>query len=213
MAHHVNTLNNRVCTHLDIGQLATVIGTLSDKEALALPCLGDEERNTLVTLVDTLQYRAARSVTGMASAPVYQDFELCYDVPPAHQLWSFAHNAGAYLVNAIVETGLAPEDLALNFNDLIVQRYQPQCHGITPHRDHVRYRIVVAIFILSGDGDFYICQDRNGTSSRAIPTNPGDLLLMRAPGLATEKLGPLHFINGVTQTRRTIGLRYDTQLR
>lgn len=212
MAHHFNEGNNRACTHLDSGQLAAAIKTLPNKEAVALPCLDDEERNTLVTLVDSLQYRPARSVTGMASAPVYQDFELCYDVPPAHRLWLFAHNAGARLVNAIEETGLAPNELELEFNDLIVQRYPPGCQGITPHRDHKRYRIVVAIFILSGDGSFYISQNRKSNSGHTIPADPGDLLLMRAPGLAAEKPGPLHYVNGVTHTRRTIGLRYDHHL-
>jgi hypothetical protein len=34
---------------------------------------------------------------------------------------------------------------------------------------------------------------------------------MTAPGLAEEQPGPLHFVNGVTHRRRTIGLRYDAR--
>ena len=49
----------------------------------------------------------------------------------------------------------------------------------------------------------------SGTGAKTIPAVPGDLLLMSAPGLVEEKPGPLHFVNGVTRRRRTIGLRYD----
>jgi hypothetical protein len=213
MTRHINISNNRVCTYLDSRKLAVGISTLRDQEALALPCLGDEERKMLVTLVDALPYRAARAVTGIASAPVYQDFELCYNIPSNHQLWSFAHKAGIRLASAVKKSGLVSSELELVFNDLIVQRYPPGCQGITPHRDHVRYHIMVAIFILTGNGSFYICQDRGGNSSCNIPAAPGDLLLMRAPGFAAKKSRPLHFVNGVTRTRRTIGLRYDTYSR
>ena len=146
---------------------------------------------------------------GGATTPVYQDFELCYDIPPDHQLWELARYLEKRIAKTIKKTGLQGRDI-LHFNDLIVQNYPPGCRGITPHRDHVRYRIVVAIFLLTGDGNFCICDDRKGTRAKTIPAVPGDLLLMTAPGLVEEKPGPLHFVNGVTRRRRTIGLRYDT---
>jgi|TARA_B100000446_G_scaffold128810_1_gene120733 hypothetical protein len=146
---------------------------------------------------------------GGATTPVYQDFELCYDIPPDHQLWELARYLEKRIATTIKKAGLQGHD-ALQFNDLIVQNYPPGCQGITPHRDHVRYRIVVAIFLLTGDGNFCTCDDRKGVGAKTIPAVPGDLLLMTAPGLVEEKPGPLHFVNGVTRRRRTIGLRYDT---
>tara|TARA_B100001971_G_C18039768_1_gene457019 strand:- start:29 stop:517 length:489 start_codon:yes stop_codon:yes gene_type:complete len=145
---------------------------------------------------------------GGATTPVYQDFELCYDIPPDHQLWELARYLEKRIATTIKKAGLQGHD-ALQFNDLIVQNYPPGCQGITPHRDHVRYRIVVAIFLLTGDGNFCTCDDRKGVGAKTIPAVPGDLLLMTAPGLVEEKPGPLHFVNGVTRRRRTIGLRYD----
>jgi len=94
---------------------------------------------------------------------------------------------------------------------LIVQRYPPGCAGITPHRDHVRYGFLIVIILLTGDGYFGVCHDRQGNGSREVEFKPGDLLLMGGPGLVSGFTRPFHFVNGVTDTRRTIGLRYDTQ--
>ena len=98
----------------------------------------------------------------------------------------------------------------LRLNDLIVQRYPPGCAGSTPHRDHVRYGFLIAIILLTGDGYFGVCDDRQGRESREVDFKPGDLLLMGGPGLIPNFRRPFHFVNGVTDWRRTIGLRYDT---
>ena len=200
---------DRLCTRLDSRQLISALGRLPAEQSLAVPCLDEHERQTLVSLVDSLTYRSASPVLGGATTPVYQDFELCYDIPLDHQLWELARYLEKRIATTIKKAGLQGHD-ALQFNDLIVQNYPPGCQGITPHRDHVRYRIVVAIFLLTGDGNFCTCDDRKGVGAKTIPAVPGDLLLMTAPGLVEEKPGPLHFVNGVTRRRRTIGLRYDT---
>ncbi len=200
---------DRLCTRLDSRQLSSALGRLPAEQSLAVPCLDEHERQTLVSLVDSLTYQSASPVMGGATTPVYQDFELCYDIPPDHQLWELARYLEKRIATTIKKAGLQGHD-ALQFNDLIVQNYPPGCQGITPHRDHVRYRIVVAIFLLTGDGNFCTCDDRKGVGAKTIPAVPGNLLLMTAPGLVEEKPGPLHFVNGVTRRRRTIGLRYDT---
>ncbi len=199
---------DRFCSRLDSRQLISALGRLPAEQSLAVPCLDERQRQALVSLVDSLTYRSAKPVMGGATTPVYQDFELCYDIPPNHQLWELARYLEKRIATTIKISGLQGHD-ALQFNDLIVQNYPPGCQGITPHRDHVRYRIVVAIFLLSGDGNFCTCDDRSGTGAKTIPAVPGDLLLMSAPGLVEEGSGPLHFVNGVTRRRRTIGLRYD----
>jgi hypothetical protein len=198
----------RFCSRLDSRQLVSALGRLPVEQSLAVPCLDEHQRQTLVSLVDSLTYRSAKPIIGGTNPPVYQDFDLCYDIPPAHQLWELARYLETQIATTIKKAGLQGHD-ALQFNDLIVQNYPPGCRGITPHRDHVRYRIVVAIFLLTGDGNFCTCDDRKGTKAKTIPAVPGDLLLMTAPGLAEEKPGPLHFVDGVTRRRRTIGLRYD----
>ena len=199
-----------LASRLDLLQVSSSISTLPRVGAVACPCLNVSEAKALVSVVDQLEYRPAKAITGSDNAPVYQDFDLCYDVPSGHSLWEFAQVLEQALTSALAGAEVDSECYPLRLNDLIVQRYPPGCAGITPHRDHVRYGFLIAIILLTGDGYFGICDDRQGNESREIDFKPGDLLLMGGPGLIPNFRRPFHFVNGVTDWRRTIGLRYDT---
>ena len=199
-----------LASRLDLLEVSSSISTLPRVGAVACPCLDVSEANALVSVVDQLEYRPAKAITGSDNAPVYQDFDLCYDIPSGHSLWEFAQVLEQALTSALAGAEVDSECYPLRLNDLIVQRYPPGCAGITPHRDHVRYGFLIAIILLTGDGYFGICDDRQGNESREIDFKPGDLLLMGGPGLIPNFRRPFHFVNGVTDWRRTIGLRYDT---
>ena len=199
-----------LASRLDLLEVSNSISTLPRVGAVACPCLDVSEANALVSVVDQLEYRPAKAITGSDNAPVYQDFDLCYDIPSGHILWEFAQVLEQALTSALAGAEVDSECYPLRLNDLIVQRYPPGCAGITPHRDHVRYGFLIAIILLTGDGYFGICDDRQGNESREIDFKPGDLLLMGGPGLIPNFRRPFHFVNGVTDWRRTIGLRYDT---
>ncbi len=199
-----------LASRLDLLQVSSSISTLPRVGAVACPCLDVSEAKALVSVVDQLEYRPAKAITGSDNAPVYQDFDLCYDVPSGHSLWEFAQVLEQALTSALAGAEVDSECYPLRLNDLIVQRYPPGCAGITPHRDHVRYGFLIAIILLTGDGYFGVCDDRQGSESREIDFKPGDLLLMGGPGLIPNFRRPFHFVNGVTDWRRTIGLRYDT---
>ena len=205
-----STKTSLLASRLDLLEVSSSISTLPWVGAVACPCLDVPEANALVSLVDQLEYRPAKAITGSDKAPVYQDFDLCYDVPSGHRLWEFAQVLEQALTSALAGAEVDSECYPLRLNDLIVQRYPPGCAGITPHRDHVRYGFLIAIILLTGDGYFGICDDRQGNESREIDFKPGDLLLMGGPGLIPNFRRPFHFVNGVTDWRRTIGLRYDT---
>lgn len=199
-----------LASRLDLLEVSSSISTLPRVGAVACPCLDVSEANALVSVVDQLEYRPAKAITGSDNAPVYQDFDLCYDIPSGHSLWEFAQVIEQALTSALAGAEVDSECYPLRLNDLIVQRYPPGCAGITPHRDHVRYGFLIAIILLTGDGYFGVCDDRQGSESREIDFKPGDLLLMGGPGLIPNFRRPFHFVNGVTDWRRTIGLRYDT---
>ena len=199
-----------LASRLDLSEVSACINTLPSVGAIACPCLDVLEAKALVSLVDQLEYRPANPITGSDKARVYQDFDLCYNVPSEHSLWDFAHVLEVALTNALAGAEVDSAGCPLRLNDLIVQRYLPGCTGITPHRDHVRYGFLIAIVLLTGDGYFGICEDRQGSESKEIDFKPGDLLLMGAPGLTPSFKRPFHYVNGVTDSRRTIGLRYDT---
>ena len=199
-----------LASRLDLLEVSASINALPSVGAVAFPCLNVPEANALVSLVDQLEYRPAKAITGSEKAPVYQDFDLCYDVPSEHSLWDFAKVLEVALTSALAGAEVDSAGCPVRLNDLIVQRYPPGCTGITPHRDHVRYGFLIAIVLLTGDGCFGICDDRQGSKSKEIDFKPGDLLLMGGPGLVPNYTRPFHYVNGVTDSRRTIGLRYDT---
>jgi hypothetical protein len=192
-------------------ELSAALGRLAAEDAVVLPLLAPADRSTLVEATEGLAYRAARPVIGVGERAVRQDFELCMSIPPGSPF----HALGAALERAVAGAlaRLSPPPLTAppRFNDLIVQRYRPGSLGITPHRDHVRYRQLVAIVTLAGQARFFLCPDRSGANAREVPIPPGSLLLMRAPGFAGRDDRPFHMLSEVTETRIALGLRHDVE--
>jgi len=102
-----------------------------------------------------------------------------------------------------------PFEGPLVFNDLMLQRYAVGELGITPHRDRTAYRNLVCLFVLSGRGRFYVCDDRGATNAHEIPNAPGDVLLMRAPGFLGSNERPFHFVRDIREPRYVFGLRQE----
>lgn len=209
MAIQSSTKTVNFCTKLNADVLRNAIKELPSEQSTAIQCLGEKERLSFIAAADLLNYRAAKSITGSTNAPVYQDFELCYDLPPTNIFWELAWFLESHVRLILKDLGMVHHN-NFRFNDLIVQRYPPGCAGITPHRDHLKYQILVAIIVLSGDGNFIVCNDRAGAGSQVISALPGDLLLMLAPGLSSSEMRPFHYVSGISKARRTVGLRYDS---
>lgn len=195
----------------DAEALTDALTRLAVEDALAVPYLGEAACAELVACCEMLTYRAGRPVVGPPERAVYQDLELTTDIPADSRLRAYASHLEADLQGALERQ--EPPLLGYPFviNDFIVQRYSPGQKGITPHRDHVRYRGLVAILVLSGAGRFSVCTDREGSGRRDIPAPPGSLLLMRAPDFAGLTDRPFHVLSDITVTRYSFGLRYDTQ--
>ena len=203
----------RVFNLLETDEVAQSVGQLSEKSAIVLNFASKETCSELSELADHLQYRHARPVTGPDKAPVYQDFELDYEIPQEHYFWEIASELQSVFKPLLEEYQIAGDDSDdFRLNDLIVQRYPPGCAGITPHRDHIEYRVVILILLLSGDGDFRIHPERNEATGKIIDFQPGQLLLMGAPGLSPGFVRPFHSVRNISDVRRTIGMRYDRRL-
>lgn len=99
-------------------------------------------------------------------------------------------------------------------NEASYMRYVGSDAGITPHRDRSRHRILVAVFTLRGAARFAIVADRAGTRTLAEwVTGPGDLCLLRAPGLGGCADGrPLHAVGGPAgDDRVSLALRMNSR--
>ena len=198
---------------LDTDEAAEGLGQLSEKSAFVLNCIPREACADLADLADQLQYRNARPVTGPDKAPVHQDFELDYEIPQEHYFWEIASELQSVFKPLLEEYQIAGDDRDdFRLNDLIVQRYPPGCAGITPHRDHIEYRMVILILLLSGDGDFRIHPERDETTGEIIDFQPGQLLMMGAPGRSPGVVRPFHSVRNISDVRRTVGMRDDRRL-
>jgi len=95
-------------------------------------------------------------------------------------------------------------------NEVGIAHYVPGSIGITPHLDGKWYRRLVIVASVYGRAPFAICgsRDPEDVVERWI-TGPGDLVLMRGPGLAGVRDGrPLHLVGGPRRgDRLSLGIR------
>jgi hypothetical protein len=192
-------------------ELATGLERLRREEAVSLPFLGDGVRQALVEHAGHLPYRRARPMIGEGERAVRQDFELCMSIATGSPFHALAADLERRVARALDRLALPPLAAPPRFNDLVVQRYDPGSRGISPHRDHLRYRELVAIVNLAGRARFFLCADRSGRDAHEVPIPPGSLLLMRAPGFDGHSDRPFHMLSEVTETRIALGLRHDVE--
>ena len=86
----------------------------------------------------------------------------------------------------------------------------PGSIGITPHMDGKWFRRLVVVVTVYGRAAFAICgsRDPDDVVERWI-SGPGDLVLMRGPGLAGNLDGrPFHLVHGPLEGERlSLGIR------
>ena len=101
-------------------------------------------------------------------------------------------------------------------NEVGIAHYVPGSIGITPHMDGKWYRRLVVVATVSGRAPFAICgsRDPNDIVARWV-AGPGDLVLMRGPGLAGHRDGrPFHLVEGPRRGERlSLGIRMSARPR
>ena len=95
-------------------------------------------------------------------------------------------------------------------NEVGIAHYVPGSIGITPHMDGRWYRRLVVVATLTGRARFAICASRDPDDVvDEWGSEPGDLVLMRGPGLAGARDGrPFHLVEGPRRGQRlSLGIR------
>jgi len=99
-------------------------------------------------------------------------------------------------------------------NEVGIAHYVPGSIGITPHMDGRWYRRLVIVATVYGRAPFAICGSRDPSDvvERWV-AEPGDLVLMRGPGLAGARDGrPFHLVEGPRRGERlSLGIRMSTR--
>ena len=192
-----------------IEQLAEAIDRLRFHDAVPLPFLAEPERRELLGHTKQLFYRTARRCVGPPERRVHQELEACSDFAQESPFRDFARTLAGEVNEALAFLDPSPLGSPIDFADIVVQRYPPGSLGITPHRDHIRYRGLVAIVVLGGDGRFFTCADRAGHDRHEISAPPGHVILLRAPGFAGGRDRPFHGLCDVASRRTSVGLRQE----
>lgn len=189
--------------------LAEVVETLAVAGAVAVPMLDPDFRQSLLGAARTGRWRPARTLVGRGERLVQQRMEVCDHFPADSIFRTLTAEFQALWDEYLAEVAESPFEGPLEFNDLMLQRYDVGEVGITPHVDRTAYRNLVCLFILEGEGRFYVCDDRAGTRAREIPHGAGDVLLMRAPGFRGSEVRPFHFVRDIRSPRYVFGLRQE----
>jgi hypothetical protein len=80
-------------------------------------------------------------------------------------------------------------------NEAWIQRYRGAGAGITVHKDLKRYRLLIAVFTVTGTATFTVCQNRAGDAETVWQAGSGSLVLLRGSELGGVDDGrPLHAV-------------------
>jgi hypothetical protein len=189
--------------------LGDAVEALARDGAVALPILGEESRIALLDAARAGPFRLARTLVGKGERLVQQRMEVCDEFPDDSVFRTLCGEFQSLWDDYLASEPANPFEGRLEFNDLMLQRYSVGEVGITPHVDRTAYRNVVCLFVLEGQGRFYICDDRAGNGAREIPHVAGDVVLMRAPGFLGSEERPFHFVRDIRSPRYVFGLRHE----
>jgi hypothetical protein len=193
---------------LDCLDLGRILEELSSVGAASLRILKEGFRMALLKEAEGHEYKPQDEVVGSGDRVVRQQLSLFSDFP----------NGSGYLLlrdsfQELIERCLAglesyPFETTLNFDSMMLQKYEEGSLGITPHKDGLSFINLVCVFVVGGRGRFYVCSDRTGRDAKEIHASPGHVIFMRAPGLfGAENDRPFHYVADIQETRYTFGLR------
>ena len=193
-------------------QLQNALINLVTEDAVCLPLLPRQDLADLIAAAEMLSYRTSQSEVGSGSNIVKQNFEICMFPPKLSIFWDLGRELEQLLHEVLGKLALPLLLERFQINDIVVQRYAAGSSGISANRDHLKYRGLVCLILLSGTGQFFICKDRLQSKKSEILWTPGSILFMRAPGLANHDERPFHYLVDIRTERYSIGLRYNSQL-
>jgi len=194
-----------VLSDLDIDQ---IIETLSSVGATSVGILDEDFRLTLLREAETYVYQPEAEVVGSGDRVVRQQVSSFSGFSEESKFVLLKNSFQALLERCLAGSGSYPFRTALSFDSMVLQRYEENSIGITPHKDGLRFVNLVCVFVIGGQGRFYVCSDRSGSDAREIDASPGNVILMRAPGLfSSEDNRPFHYVTDIRETRYTFGLR------
>jgi hypothetical protein len=190
-----------------------ILEELSSVGATSVRLLEEDFRVALLEEAEGYTYQPEGEIVGSGDRVVRQQVSSFDDFPENSAYVLLKHSFQNLLEQRLAQVGTYPFETALGFNSMVLQRYEEGSLGITPHKDGLSYINLVCVFLIGGKGKFYVCSDRSGKDAIEIDASPGNVILMRAPGLfGAEDNRPFHYVTEIEETRYTFGLRQKKEL-
>ncbi len=191
---------------------ASILKDLSSLGATSIRLLDEDFRVALLKEARDYTYEPEVEIVGSGGRVVRQQLSSFEDLPKDSDYILLKSSFQDLLEDRLARLGTYPFERALGFNSMVLQRYEEGSIGITPHRDGLSYINLVCVFVIGGQGSFYVCSDRSGNDSIEIDASPGNVIFMRAPGfLGSEDNRPFHYVTDIREPRYTFGLRQKRQ--
>jgi hypothetical protein len=188
--------------------IASILKELSVLGATSAKILDEDSRVALLREAQAYNYEPEVEIVGSGERVVRQQVSSFEDFPENSGYVLLKNSFQDLLEQRLAQSGTYPFEMALSFNSIVLQRYEEGSIGITPHKDGLSYINLVCVFVIGGQGSFYVCSDRSGNNSIEIDASPGNVILMRAPGfLGSEDERPFHYVTDIREPRYTFGLR------
>ena len=188
-----------------------ILEELSSVGATSVRLLEEDFRLALLEEAQDYDYQPEDEIVGSGDRVVKQQVSSFDDFPEDSAYVLLKDSFQGLLEQRLVELEAYPFETALGFNSMVLQRYEEGSLGITPHKDGLSYINLVCVFMIGGRGRFYVCSDRSGRDAKEVDASPGNVILMRAPGLfGAEDNRPFHYVTEIEETRYTFGLRQKT---
>ena len=191
---------------------ASILKDLSSLGATSIRLLDEDFRVALLKEARDYTYEPEDEIVGSGGRVVRQQLSSFEDFSKDSDYILLKNSFQDLLEERLARLGTYPFAMALGFNSMVLQRYEEGSIGITPHRDGLSYINLVCVFVIGGQGSFYVCSDRSGNDSIEIDASPGNVIFMRAPGfLGSEDNRPFHYVTDIREPRYTFGLRQKRQ--
>jgi hypothetical protein len=194
-----------VSTKLDAER---ILEELSSVGTTSVRLLEEDFRVALLKEAQDYDYQPEDEIVGSGDRVVRQQVSSFNGFPEDGSYVLLKDSFQDLLERRLARLGDYPFETALSFNSMVLQRYKQGSIGITPHKDGLKYISLVCVFCIGGRGRFYVCSDRSGRDAKEVDASPGNVILMRAPGLfGAEDNRPFHYVTEIEETRYTFGLR------
>ena len=134
---------------------------------------------------------------------VEQNLWLSRDLPPNGALVTYSRHLQEHITNTFDQLAEPVFETPLEFNERVVQKYEPNPVGVSVHRDFSSDRNLICISMLFGVGEFCLADNRQGDNLRPLDSRPSQVILMRAPGLVGVKKNkrPYHTARNISTER------------